>query len=253
MVSQFKSKINTMVTNSRKVKITCGNDEFVVKGVVFDKDGVLTGGFDLWKQIFYLYMKVASQKGLCVEKVAIDLFGVDEDPSIAPLSLCTMEEAKCLLAAAIWLMYKIDWATCRKLSQEIVEEAQRVISPEMVYSPLPGAKELFTLLSQHVPVAIATSDSRSNVEEMFKFWQVELPIIVSAEDVKRGKPFPDMLLKVSSLMGIPCEDLVVFGDSLGDVQMAHAAGAKAVAVGIRIPEADSWVQSLLDVSVEVLE
>jgi len=31
-----------MVTNSRKVKITCGNDEFVVKGVVFDKDGVLT-------------------------------------------------------------------------------------------------------------------------------------------------------------------------------------------------------------------
>jgi len=53
-----------------------------------------------------------------------------------------------------------------------------------------------------------------------------------------------MLLKVSSLMGIPCEDLVVFGDSLGDVQMAHAAGAKAVAVGIRIPEADSWVQSL---------
>jgi len=62
-----------MVTNSRKVKITCGNDEFVVKGVVFDKDGVLTGGFDLWKQIFYLYMKVASQKGLCVEKLAIDL------------------------------------------------------------------------------------------------------------------------------------------------------------------------------------
>jgi len=71
-------------------------------------------------------MKVASQKGLCVEKLAIDLFGVDEDPSIAPLSLCTMEEAKCLLAAAIWLMHKIDWATCRKLSQEIVEEAQRL-------------------------------------------------------------------------------------------------------------------------------
>jgi len=46
---------------------------------------------------------------------------------------------------------------------------------------------------------------------------------------------------------------VVFGDSLGDVQMAHAAGAKAVAVGIRIPEGRFMGTISLDVSVEVLE
>jgi len=58
MVSQFKSKINTMVTNSRKVKITCGNDEFVVKGVVLTKMGS-NGRLDLWKQIFYLVKNYA--------------------------------------------------------------------------------------------------------------------------------------------------------------------------------------------------
>jgi len=68
--------------------------------------------------ILSLY-EVASQKGLCVEKLAIDLFGVDEDPSIAPLSLCTMEEAKCLLAAAIWLMHKIDWARAENCHRKL--------------------------------------------------------------------------------------------------------------------------------------
>jgi len=253
MLSQFEPKINTMVTNSRRVKLTCKNDIFVVRGVVFDKDGVLTGGFDLWKQIFSVYVKKALQKGLHIEKVASELFGVNEDSSIAPLSLCTMDEAKCLLAASIWLTQKIDWASCRRLSEEIIDEAQKSLSPELVYTPLPGAKELVTLLTEHVPVAVATSDSRANVEEMFAFWHMRPPIIVTAEEVKRGKPFPDMLMKASDLMGIPCEDILVFGDSLADVQMAHAAGAKAVAVGWCIPEADSCIQSLLEVKVEVLE
>jgi len=49
------------------------------------------------------------------------------------------------------------------------EEGQKEGKDRINSLVLSFLKELFTLLSQHVPVAIATSDSRSNVEEMFKF------------------------------------------------------------------------------------
>jgi phosphoglycolate phosphatase len=163
-----------------------------------------------------------------------------------------MDEAECLLAASIWLKYKSDWGDCRRLAKEIIYEAEFSIPEDVLYQPLGGAKELLVKLEQLVPVAVATSDSHHHVREMFKYWQIDEPIVVTSEDVENGKPYPDMLMLASSLMGVSCNDILVFGDASSDVEMAHAAGAKAVAVGRSIEGADAWVKSLKCVKVEVL-
>jgi len=55
--------------------------------------------------------------------------------------------------------------------------------------------------------------------------------VICPEDVQHGKPAPDMVLKVSSLLGISPSKIVVVGDSRVDIEMAAAAGSPSILVG----------------------
>jgi sugar-phosphatase len=55
------------------------------------------------------------------------------------------------------------------------------------------------------------------------------PVLVTAEDVARGKPAPDCFLLAAERLGQRIEDCLVFEDAPAGIQAAEAAGA-AVAV-----------------------
>ncbi|NPV87978.1 HAD-IA family hydrolase [Coprothermobacteraceae bacterium] len=221
--------------------------------VIFDKDGVLAGGYPLWKHVFCLYIKEAKKRGLDIELRAVSIFGVDYPGAVSPLGLCTMQEAHTLLAAAIWESHHLDWGTCRVLAAEIISAAELEMTPELMHEPLPGAKELLVDLMKLVPVAIASSDTEEHIRSMLTFWGLQdMPLIVTAEHVGRPKPFPDMVLWAAEKLGVAPAQIVVIGDAVVDVEMAHSAGAKAISVGSKIPNADGWVETLQEVKVEVL-
>lgn len=52
--------------------------------------------------------------------------------------------------------------------------------------------------------------------------------IISARNVKRGKPFPDVYLKALEEAGIDKEEVIVFEDSPNGIRSAYNAGLKAV-------------------------
>ena len=54
------------------------------------------------------------------------------------------------------------------------------------------------------------------------------PWIFSAEEVKRGKPFPDIFLYAAEKMRVDPKDVVVIEDSPGGVQAAVAAGMRVI-------------------------
>jgi len=60
------------------------------------------------------------------------------------------------------------------------------------------------------------------------------PVIVTSEQVKRGKPFPDMFLEAAHRMGIQPSDCLVLEDSTSGFEAAAAAGMDYVKVG-RLP------------------
>ena len=47
--------------------------------------------------------------------------------------------------------------------------------------------------------------------------------VISAKDVKRGKPFPDVFLKACEIVSVKPQDVVVFEDSPNGLMASHAA------------------------------
>jgi beta-phosphoglucomutase len=98
--------------------------------------------------------------------------------------------------------------------------------------------------------AIATMAPRANLEVMVRMAGIQpyLDATVTAEDVARGKPEPDVFLAAADRLHIPPARCVVVEDAPAGVEAAHRAGMRAVGVGVKIlpGTADRVVQSLTE-------
>ncbi|MFM2196954.1 MAG: hypothetical protein RLZZ505_386 [Verrucomicrobiota bacterium] len=87
-------------------------------------------------------------------------------------------------------------------------------------------------LSGKMPLAVASGGSRYVVEKTLKLlncsdWFDE---VVTADDVKNGKPNPDIFLKAAQLLGVVPERCLVIEDAPPGVMAAQAAGMQVITV-----------------------
>jgi HAD superfamily hydrolase (TIGR01509 family) len=83
-----------------------------------------------------------------------------------------------------------------------------------------------------VPIAVASSGSRSRVEHTLKTFGLlgRFRAIVTAEDVARGKPDPALFHLAASRLGAAAEQILVCEDAVAGVAAAKAAGMKCMAI-----------------------
>jgi len=81
-----------------------------------------------------------------------------------------------------------------------------------------------------VPMSVASNGRRANVESTLIVTKLRplFDYIVAAEDVKQGKPAPDVFLEAARLMGVVANRCVVFEDSDEGLEAAHRAGMRGV-------------------------
>jgi beta-phosphoglucomutase family hydrolase len=81
-----------------------------------------------------------------------------------------------------------------------------------------------------IPMGLATAAGKENITFVLKGLQLEafFDTIVGAEDIRNGKPDPEIFLKSANRLNIPPEDCIVFEDSLLGIEAAHSAGMQAV-------------------------
>jgi HAD superfamily hydrolase (TIGR01549 family) len=99
--------------------------------------------------------------------------------------------------------------------------------------PLPGARDLLSFLSQtQVPWAIATSGRMETARPVLETLDVDLDRIpvVTRDQVKYGKPDPDLFLAAAARLRIDAERAWIVGDSVWD--MLAARRARAFSVGL---------------------
>ncbi|MBN2011685.1 HAD family phosphatase [candidate division KSB1 bacterium] len=121
----------------------------------------------------------------------------------------------------------------------------------------PGLHELIDWLdARSIPKAVASSTFRNGVMMRLRVTGLtdRFPLIVSGDDVKHGKPAPDIFLKASEMLGLPPADCLVLEDSNPGIEAAHAAGMPAIMVpDLLIPteQCRQWALKILPSLVDV--
>ena len=98
---------------------------------------------------------------------------------------------------------------------------------------VPGVAEFVrTLVRLGVPRAVGTSATRGDVENLLGALALRrhFEVIVTAEDVRFGKPDPQVYLECARRLGSSPAVCLVFEDSLVGVQAARRAGMRAIGV-----------------------
>jgi pseudouridine 5'-phosphatase len=121
--------------------------------------------------------------------------------------------------------------TVDDLMGECAEMLQQLISTSL--APMPGAASLINdLHAATLPIAVATSATpeyadnvltRLNLKQRFRF-------ILTAADIHRGKPDPEIYLLSAARLGIAPSQMMVLEDSANGCRAAVDARAYAVAV-----------------------
>jgi HAD superfamily hydrolase (TIGR01509 family) len=78
------------------------------------------------------------------------------------------------------------------------------------------------------PVAIATGSSRPSILPVIARYGLHADAMVSAEDVSRGKPDPELFLTAASRLGVEPASCIVIEDSDVGIDAARRAGMRAM-------------------------
>ncbi len=113
-----------------------------------------------------------------------------------------------------------------------------------------GFDELLALIKQgDIPFCLATNSAEMNARECLALAGLAqtFPLIISRDDVKHGKPAPDIFLTAAQSLQQPIGQCLVLEDSLVGIAAAQAAGA----IPFLIPSVVSIAESARNNNVSV--
>jgi HAD superfamily hydrolase (TIGR01509 family) len=117
-------------------------------------------------------------------------------------------------------------------SQVVEELTQMMLVKLSSYAELmPGAYDAVNRVRALMPVALVSASPRNLMDAALSTLDPHFfSFTISADDVKRTKPFPDPYLMAAERMKESPEDCVVFEDSLTGISSAREAGCAVIAV-----------------------
>ena len=119
------------------------------------------------------------------------------------------------------------------LLEGLVREKIRIqTSLTKIVSLFEGAVELLEEMQGRIKIALATMSGRKVVDKLLPEKRIEgyFDVVVTADDISKPKPDPEIFLVSASKLGVDPEDCVVIEDSVFGVRAAKAAEMKCIAV-----------------------
>jgi beta-phosphoglucomutase len=137
------------------------------------------------------------------------------------------------------------------------EVEYRRLVRESGLAPLPGAAEWVRRLHQeNWRQAVASSAPRANLDVVLEVIGLAgyFQAIVSAEDVTRGKPDPQVFLTAASRLGALPSECIVVEDAVAGVEAARRGGMRSIGVNRKGSlQADIAISSLTDLAPDAFE
>ena len=149
----------------------------------------------------------------------------------------------------------------RRLAPHIDAEAEalmlekREAEDQEGVSVMSGAADLLASIPEG-RWCVVTSGTRYLATARLKLGNLPIPnVLVSADDVSKGKPDPEPYLTGARLLGVNPKDCLVIEDAPAGIRAAHAGGMKAIGITSTYPasglqESDAVIQTLSQIKVE---
>ncbi|WZL71891.1 HAD family phosphatase [Clostridiaceae bacterium 35-E11] len=183
-----------------------------IAGVIFDLDGTLVDSMWIWEQIDIDYL---GKRGIALPN---DLQKKIEGMSFTETAHYFKE--RFAIKESIEEI-KLEWT---KMAQDYYQNRiplKKGVLPWLTF-----------LKSQGIKLGIGTSNSRELAEHVIKKHNIMgfFKAIRTSCEVDKGKPYPDIFLKVAEDLGVTPSSCLVFEDTYAGVLAAKRAGMKVIAI-----------------------
>lgn len=185
----------------------------MIKGAIFDMDGLM---FDSERLVCSIWQEMMDENGY---KFNVDIFkntiGLRQDKS----------------KKFYTSLYGVDFDY-----DGFKKQSRQRFYKRIEKDGVPIKKGLFELLDflkdNNIKMAVATSTSAKTALKVIKKAGVYdyFDSFVCGDDVKNGKPHPEVFLTAAERIGVPPEECVAFEDSINGIKSAFAANMTTVMV-----------------------
>jgi HAD superfamily hydrolase (TIGR01509 family) len=140
----------------------------------------------------------------------------------------------------------------REISDAVVERLARRYRDRVPL--LPHAPEAVRAAAERWPVGLASSANRALIDLVLEATGLApvFRVTMSSEEVRRGKPAPDVYLEVAWLLEADPERCAAVEDSTNGIRSASSAGMRVVAVPRPEPKPPAEILGLADVTLDSL-
>lgn len=183
-----------------------------IKAVIFDMDGVLFDTEPLNDEHIEIYY----------EKI-----GIKPPPGY-------FEKLRGANSKRVWTTIIKDYNLTHSLNELIIDARKSYINflkSKTDLQPIEGVKDLIKKFREEkLKIALASSANPKRVDLLLKKGELTelFDAIVESDDVKNGKPAPDLYLRAAQLLNLRPEECIVIEDAENGVKSAHAAGMKVL-------------------------
>lgn len=182
------------------------------KAVLFDLDGTLVDSMWMWHQIDVEYLARYGYE--CPDDLQLAIAGM------------SFSETAVYFKERFQISESIDEIRDTWIQMSIEKYRHEVPFKE-------GALEFLNYCKDHqIRTGIATSNGREIVDALMESLHMDpyLDVVVTACEVKAGKPSPDVYLEAASRLDVKPEDCLVFEDIPAGILAGKRAGMTVIAV-----------------------
>ncbi len=179
-----------------------------IEAILFDLDGVLIDSFESWYQAFTAMLRAYGKKGLSRETFKEKCWGPDLRHNLGALQL-REDAAEYCVREQIKLVGLI----------ELIRDAKEVLQR--------------TREEHKLKVGLVTNTPQENVNKILEHFQLAhyFDVVLTGDDVQKGKPDAEIVLKACERLRVQPEHAVLVGDTRTDYQAGKAAGCFVIGVG----------------------
>lgn len=183
-----------------------------MQAIIFDMDGTMVDNMMIHHQA---WQEILIENGvhLSIEEVKARIHGVNVE----------------LLQREFGDQFTLDQRI--SISAEKERRYRAIFKDQMAL--LPGLELLLDeLIRAEIPLAIGTAAPPENVNFVLDNLSIRdyFTAVFHSDDVKRGKPDPEIFQLAADALQVPLEDCLIFEDSVTGAEAARNAGSKAIIV-----------------------